>query len=111
MSRQRGFSLICLLIVVAITLTIAAIAIPNLLRARISANESAAVGNLRALNTAAVTYATSYPSVGVATTLVNMAGNCNGVVPTSMNACLIDNGLAAATAPPGKSGYVFTYAG
>src|SRR3954453_12521074 len=111
MSKQRGFSLIELLIVVAIILIIAAIAIPNLLRARISANESAAVGNLRAINTATVTYATSYPSVGFATTLVRMAGNCNGVVPTSNNACLIDNGLAAATVAPGKSGYVYIYAG
>ncbi len=85
--------------------------IPNLLRARIAANESAVVGNLRALNTAAVTYATAYPTVGFATTLTRMAGNCSGVVPTSNNACLIDNGLAAATAPPGKSGYIFNYAG
>ena len=111
MSKQRGFSLIELLIVVAIILIIAAIAIPNMLRARISANEAAAVGNLRALNTAAVTYATAYPVVGYATTLTRMAGNCTGVIPTSNNACLIDNGLAAATVAPGKSGYIFLYAG
>jgi hypothetical protein len=40
-----------------------------------------------------------------------MAGNCNGVVPTANNACLIDNGLAAASVAPGKSGYVYTYLG
>ena len=100
MKKQKGFSLIELLIVVAIILIIAAIAIPNMLRARISANEAAAVGNLRALNTAAVTYATAYPVVGYATTLTRMAGNCTGVIPTSNNACLIDNGLAAATVAP-----------
>jgi prepilin-type N-terminal cleavage/methylation domain-containing protein len=111
MFKQKGFSLIELLIVVAIILIIAAIAIPNMLRARIAANESAAIGNLRALNTAAVSYATAYPTVGYATTLVRMAGNCAGIVPSANNACLIDNGLAAATVPPGKSGYIFLYAG
>ena len=71
--NQKGFSLIELLIVVAIILIIAAIAIPNLLRSRMAANEASAVGSLRTLNTAAVTYSSTYPSVGYPGTLGALA--------------------------------------
>jgi len=110
--RMQGFSLIELLIVVAIILIIAAIAIPNLLRARIAANESSAVQSLRTINTAQVTYQSTYPTVGFAGTLASLgpgAGNTVCGVPASTAACLLDSVLASAsTAATPKSGYYFT---
>jgi type IV pilus assembly protein PilA len=111
MPKEKGFSLIELLIVVAIILIIAAIAIPNLLRARMAANESSAVASIRTINSAEVTYNTAYPSVGFAPALVNLGGALGAAcVPSSTTACLIDAVLANNGNPAGggKSGYQFT---
>jgi type IV pilus assembly protein PilA len=99
--REKGFSLIELLIVVAIILIIAAIAIPNLLRSKMAANEASAVGSLRTLNTACVSYSTTY-GTGYPAALANLGP---GAPATAATADLIDSVLASGT----KSGYVFTY--
>jgi type IV pilus assembly protein PilA len=106
MKKTKGFSLIELLIVVAIILIIAAIAIPNLLRARIAANESSAVASLRTLNTAQISYDSAYPTIGFATTLAALSGT-SCAPPGSSQACYIDETLASGT----KSGYTFVLSG
>ena len=117
-NKQKGFSLIELLIVVAIILIIAAIAIPNLIRSKMAANEASAVATLRTLNTAEVVYSSNYsvPTVFAATLSAlgdgGTAANCapGAAPPTSANACLIDAALENATAANPKSGYQLTYA-
>jgi type IV pilus assembly protein PilA len=100
--RSKGFSLIELLIVVSVILILAAIAIPNLMRARISANEASAVSSLRTINAAMVTYDLSYPTIGYASSLGVLGSTpCH---PNATTPCLIDGLLAGGT----KSGYTFT---
>src|ERR1700756_5586067 len=102
-NKQKGFSLIELLIVVAIILIIAAIAIPNLLRSKMAANEASGVATIRTLNTSAVAYSTTYGNYPTNLTDLGPAST-----PRSTAADLIDSVLA--NDPATKSGYTFVWA-
>ena len=103
MRDSKGFSLVELLIAVAVILVVAAIAIPNLLRSRIAANEASAVGSLRALTTSEITYRATYPNVGFTCVLSALGPPSSGSSATPTAAGLIDSNLAGGT----KSGYAF----
>jgi type IV pilus assembly protein PilA len=101
-----GFSLVELLIVVAIILVIAAIAIPNLMRAKMTANESSAVGSLRTIDTDEVAYVTAFPTVGFAP--LSALGGANPCTPSTTTGCFLDPFLATNGNGNGKDGYSFT---
>lgn len=112
--RQKGFSLIELLIVVAIILIIAAIAIPNLMRAKMAANESSCVAGMRTIFTAEAAYFAqgwSNPgALGFSSTLKDLGSSTGCNPPSVTSACQLDDVMANATTPgTAKSGYYFTY--
>lgn len=106
MPRQKGFSLIELLLVVAVILIIAAIAIPNFLRSRMRANEASAVASIRTIDTAAVTYSITYPTQGFPASLTTLGG-AEPCTASSSTSCLLDDNLAQGV----KAGYNFVFTG
>jgi type IV pilus assembly protein PilA len=104
---SRGFSLIELLIVVAIILIIAAVAIPNMIRAKIAANESSAASSVRKIATAEYAYNAAYPTQGYAPDLVSLGSTTSTCTPSVTSACILDMVVSTGI----KSGYQFSAAG
>jgi type IV pilus assembly protein PilA len=106
MKNQKGFSLIELLLVVAVILIISAIAVPSFLRSRMRANEASAVASIRTIDTGAVTYSVAYPNVGFPAQL-DMLGGAEPCTASPASACLIDDAIAQGA----KGGYAFVWTG
>jgi type IV pilus assembly protein PilA len=106
MAKQKGFSLIELLIVVTIILIISAIAIPNYMKSRMLANEASAIASVRVINTAAVAYSSSFPATGFPANLSDLGGATPCTVSPA-SACLLDSQIASGA----KSGYTFLWIG
>ncbi len=106
MRQQKGFTLIELMIVVAIILIIAAIAIPGYLNSKMAANEASAINTIRAVNVAEVSYQTAYPTKGYASTLAALGGP-DACTPSTESACLLDPDVSSGI----KAGYTFAASG